>query len=70
MNSHFSVNSVSEFTFSEAGEDTKCVETITYECPWAFSQFCYKEVSYQRNEIMTRLTRHFSLINIHTEEEK
>ncbi|XP_015118234.1 uncharacterized protein LOC107041935 [Diachasma alloeum] len=64
------VNSISEFTFLQSEDDTKCVETIQYECPLAFSQFCYREVAYQRNEIMTRLTRHFSLVNIHTEENK
>lgn len=63
------VNSVSEFRFSTEGADTKCVEHVEYECPIAFSSFCHKEVMYQREEIMKGLKRHFSILNIHTQDD-
>ncbi|KAK0084162.1 hypothetical protein PV325_007501 [Microctonus aethiopoides] len=57
------VNSVSEFRFSGIGADTKCIERVEYECPIGFSSLCYREVMYQRDEIMSRLKQHFDTSN-------
>lgn len=58
--SYFSVTSDSEFIFEPAGKDTRCIEKIQYQCPLAFSNFCRREVEYQRHEIMKNLQQHFS----------
>lgn len=59
------LNSVSQFRFDRDGQnDTKCIETVQYECPLAFSLFCYKEVMYQREEIMRRLKQQFDVTKI------
>lgn len=58
------LNTVSQFRFERDGpNDTKCIETVQYECPLAFSMLCYKEVMYQREEIMKRLKLQFSVAN-------
>ncbi|XP_034187343.2 uncharacterized protein LOC117607583 [Osmia lignaria lignaria] len=55
------LESISQFRFDRDGSnDTKCMETVQYECPIAFSTLCYKEVMYQREEIMKRLEQQFS----------
>ncbi|XP_066583461.1 uncharacterized protein [Prorops nasuta] len=55
------LDSVSQFRFDKDGvSDTKCIETVQYECPIAFSFLCYKEIMYQRKEIMNRLKLEFS----------
>lgn len=59
-----SVNSISEFKFQGIGNDTKCLEIVEYECPILFSSLCYKEVMYQRQEIMKNLQLHFDKINV------
>ncbi|XP_048512650.1 uncharacterized protein LOC105683535 [Athalia rosae] len=64
------LDSVSEFKFSGEGKNTKCIETVQYECPIIFSALCRKEVMYQRQEIMRNLQSHFSMINIKTDDEK
>lgn len=57
----FSVESVSQFRFdADDAKDTKCIETVQYECPIAFSPLCYREVMYQREEIMKRLKLEFN----------
>ncbi|KAF3424999.1 hypothetical protein E2986_08709 [Frieseomelitta varia] len=59
------VESISQFRFDRDGAtDTKCIETVQYECPIAFSLLCYKEVMYQRTEIMERLKLKFSKTKI------
>lgn len=45
-------------------KDTKCIETVQYECPIAFSLLCYREVMYQRKEIMKRLKWEFAIADI------
>lgn len=56
-----SVESISQFRFDRDGiVDTKCIETIQYECPILFSPLCYKEIMYQREEIIKRLKLRFS----------
>lgn len=65
----FPVNSVSVFRFYSIGKDTKCIETVEYECPLAFTKFCHVEVMFQRNEIMKNLQTHFSMANIHTQKD-
>ncbi|XP_008543899.1 uncharacterized protein LOC103568717 [Microplitis demolitor] len=57
------VNSKSSFKFIPDGRNTKCIEYVDYECPIAFSKFCYNEVMFQRNEIMNGLQRHFHMRN-------
>ncbi|XP_020283358.1 uncharacterized protein LOC109854561 [Pseudomyrmex gracilis] len=60
----YCLESVSQFRFDvDAMKDTKCIETVQYECPVAFSILCYKEVMYQREEIMKRLKSEFATIN-------
>lgn len=59
-----SVDSISEFKFFSEGENTKYVETVQYECPIFFTVLCYKEVMYQRQEIMKNLKSHFATANI------
>ncbi|EZA62908.1 hypothetical protein DMN91_003188 [Ooceraea biroi] len=55
------LESVSQFRFDEDGTvDTKCIETVQYECPIAFSPLCHREVMYQRREIMKRLKLKFT----------
>lgn len=55
------MESISQFRFDRDGAtDTKCIETVQYECPIAFSPLCYREVMYQREEIMKRLKLKFS----------
>lgn len=62
---HISVESISQFRFDREGtNDTKCIETVQYECPITFSTLCYKEVMYQREEIMKRLKLEFSVKKI------
>ncbi|EFN80057.1 uncharacterized protein LOC105187157 [Harpegnathos saltator] len=56
------LESISQFRFDVDGtKDTKCIETVQYECPIAFSSLCYKEVVYQREEIMKRLKLEFEM---------
>ncbi|XP_015589427.1 uncharacterized protein LOC107265016 [Cephus cinctus] len=64
------LNSVSEFKFIDEGRDTKCTETVQYQCPILYSTLCYKEVMYQREEIMKNLKSHFALTNVHNESDK
>jgi len=59
----FLVESVSQFRFDKDGidgMDTKCAETVQYECPIVFSPLCHREVKYQRKEIMKRLKLEFT----------
>ncbi|XP_076173687.1 uncharacterized protein LOC143149841 isoform X5 [Ptiloglossa arizonensis] len=59
------LESISQFRFDREGtNDTKCIETVQYECPITFSTLCYKEVMYQREEIMKRLKLEFSVKKI------
>ncbi|XP_032665622.1 uncharacterized protein LOC116841604 [Odontomachus brunneus] len=59
------LESVSKFRFDVDGEkDTKCIETVQYECPIALSFLCYMEVMYQRKEIMKRLKWEFAMTDI------
>ncbi|XP_012231831.1 uncharacterized protein [Linepithema humile] len=54
--------SISQFRFELDGvKDTKCMETVQYECPIVFSPLCYREVMYQRQEIMKRLKSEFTI---------
>ncbi|XP_033231126.1 uncharacterized protein LOC117182180 [Belonocnema kinseyi] len=53
------VDSVSQFKFHGIGDDTKCLENVQYECPVLFTLLCYKEVMYQREEIMKNLVAVF-----------
>ncbi|OAD56206.1 hypothetical protein WN48_03692, partial [Eufriesea mexicana] len=56
------LESISQFRFDVDGAtDTKCIETVQYECPIVFSLLCYKEVMYQREEIMKGLKSKFSV---------
>jgi len=55
------VESVSQFRFDKDGiEDTRCAETVQYECPIVFLPLCHREVKYQRKEIMKRLKLEFT----------
>ncbi|CAK9795399.1 hypothetical protein ANTQUA_LOCUS330 [Anthophora quadrimaculata] len=57
--------SISQFRFDRDGaNDTKCIETVQYECPIVFSPLCYREVMYQREEIMEGLKLQFSTAKI------
>ncbi|XP_046409684.1 uncharacterized protein LOC124296786 [Neodiprion virginianus] len=64
------LDSISEFKFLRDGQNTKCVETVQYECPIALSILCRKEVMYQRHEIMKNLKLHFATVNIKAQNEK
>ncbi|XP_078033274.1 uncharacterized protein LOC144468029 [Augochlora pura] len=56
------LESISQFRFDRDGaNDTKCIETVQYECPIVFSELCYREVMYQREEIIKRLKAVFSV---------
>lgn len=56
------LESVSQLRFDKDGEkDTRYIETVQYECPIAFSPLCYREVMYQRKEIMTGLKLEFAM---------
>lgn len=60
----YCLESVSQFRFDADGvEDTKCIETVQYECPIAFSPLCRREVMYQREEILKRLKLEFAISN-------
>lgn len=58
--SMFCVKSTSEFRFEKHGDDTKCTETVQYQCPVLFNSLCSKEVEQQRRDIMKRLKISFS----------
>ncbi|XP_033332123.1 uncharacterized protein LOC117223748 [Megalopta genalis] len=59
------LESISQFRFDRDGaNDTKCIETVQYECPIVFSELCYREVMYQREEIIKRLKAEFSVADI------
>ncbi|XP_015431750.1 PREDICTED: uncharacterized protein LOC107188039 [Dufourea novaeangliae] len=59
------LESISQFRFDRDGiNDTKCMETVQYECPIVFSELCFREVMYQREEIMKRLKLEFSLAKV------
>ncbi|KAG7213536.1 hypothetical protein KM043_002796 [Ampulex compressa] len=61
------LESISQFRFDRDGaKDTKCIETVQYECPIAFSSLCHKEVVYQRHEIMKRLGEYFASVKSKT----
>lgn len=51
------LSSESEFRFYPVETGTRCVENVTYECPFLFSTLCYREVMYQRKEIMSNLQK-------------
>lgn len=54
------LDSKSTFTFSPAENNaTQCVESIQFECPVLLSNFCTREVKYQRTAIMNNLRKHF-----------
>ncbi|XP_076659337.1 uncharacterized protein LOC143362786 [Halictus rubicundus] len=56
------LESISQFRVDRDGaNDIKCIETVQYECPIIFSELCYREVMYQREEIMKRLQLEFSV---------
>ncbi|PSN40573.1 hypothetical protein C0J52_10789 [Blattella germanica] len=55
------LSSESEFRFEQEGSNTNCIENITYECPFAFSSLCHREVMYQRTKIKSNLQSHFSV---------
>lgn len=56
------LETVSQFRFDKDEEkNTKYLETVQYECPIAFSPLCYREVMYQREEIMKGIKREFAL---------
>jgi len=57
------LESVSQFRFDADGADTRCTETVEYECPITFSPLCRREVMYQREEIMRRLKSEFAVGN-------
>ncbi|KYN43530.1 hypothetical protein ALC56_01791 [Trachymyrmex septentrionalis] len=58
------LESISQFRFEVHGvEDTRCIETVQYECPIAFSPLCHREVMYQREEILKRLKSEFAVNN-------
>jgi len=61
LSSFACVDSLSEFRFHRIGKDTKCVESVQYECPLAFAFLCHKEVIYQRQKIMKGLEQHFAM---------
>ncbi|XP_076239459.1 uncharacterized protein LOC143182382 [Calliopsis andreniformis] len=59
------LESISQFRFDRDGtNDTRCIETVQYECPIAFSMLCYREVMYQREEIMKRLKLEFEVAKV------
>ncbi|XP_055532891.1 uncharacterized protein LOC129723001 [Wyeomyia smithii] len=56
----FCLNSKGEFKISYLNEeDTFCQETVHYQCPFLFGQFCFREVEFQRKAIMANLNLHF-----------
>ncbi|XP_018394580.1 PREDICTED: uncharacterized protein LOC108773318 [Cyphomyrmex costatus] len=58
------LESISQFRYEVDGtEDTRCIETVQYECPIVFSLLCHKEVMYQRKEILKRLKSEFAINN-------
>jgi len=54
------VSTEAEFQFEPLGQNTRCVKNITYECPFACSLLCYREVTYQQNTVMSNLQKHFT----------
>ncbi|XP_021931766.1 uncharacterized protein LOC110835643 isoform X2 [Zootermopsis nevadensis] len=49
-----------EFRFEPLGENTRCVKNITYQCPFALTFFCYREVTFQHKTFMSNLQKHFT----------
>ncbi|XP_012283766.1 uncharacterized protein LOC105701530 [Orussus abietinus] len=60
------LDSTSQFKFSGSKGETKCLETVKYECPMALSNLCDREVRYQRQEIMKNLKAHFTKKSVPT----
>uniref|UniRef100_U5ES57 Putative conserved secreted protein n=1 Tax=Corethrella appendiculata TaxID=1370023 RepID=U5ES57_9DIPT len=63
----FCLKSKGEFRLSVINEkDTYCVETVFYQCPLFFGQFCKREVEFQRKAIFTNLAQQFKKNNKQT----
>lgn len=54
------LDSRSDMTFSAAAGGTEFVETINYQCPWALTWVCRRELDHQRREWIRRLQIHLA----------
>ncbi|KAL7300469.1 hypothetical protein TKK_0006820 [Trichogramma kaykai] len=60
-----------EFFFERSGDhDTRCIETIHYQCPLGFIGMCEGEVKAQRKLIMGNLRQHFSTLHTNKHNKK